>query len=62
MKGKESNQAMVNSNPRVIVALDFPEQARALELVDQLSPQLCRLKVGKEMFTRFGPAFVEQLT
>ena len=52
---------MVNSDPRVIVALDFPEQARALELVDQLSPQLCRLKVGKEMFTRFGPAFVEQL-
>jgi orotidine-5'-phosphate decarboxylase len=61
VKGKESNQVMANSDPRVIVALDFPEQAKALELVDQLSPQLCRLKVGKEMFTRFGPTLVEQL-
>jgi len=52
---------MVNVDPRVIVALDFSDQAKALELVDRLAPQLCRLKVGKEMFTRFGPAFVESL-
>lgn len=47
--------------PRVIVALDFPEAASALKLVSSLDPVECRLKVGKEMFTRFGPAFVEQL-
>jgi len=52
---------MANADPRVIVALDFPDQAKALELVDRLAPQLCRLKVGKEMFTRYGPAFVENL-
>jgi orotidine-5'-phosphate decarboxylase len=52
---------MVNSDPRVIVALDFPDQAKALQLVDRLDPQGCRLKVGKEMFTRYGPAFVESL-
>jgi orotidine-5'-phosphate decarboxylase len=46
--------------PRIIVALDFPTAKPALELVDSLEPGLCRLKIGKEMFTRFGPGFVEQ--
>jgi orotidine-5'-phosphate decarboxylase len=32
-----------------------------LALVDQLDPAQCRLKVGKEMFTRYGPALVEKL-
>ena len=29
--------------------------------MDALDPKLCRLKVGKEMFTHFGPDFVKQL-
>jgi orotidine-5'-phosphate decarboxylase len=45
----------------VIVALDYASAAPALALVDELSPQLCRLKVGKELFTRSGPALVEEL-
>jgi orotidine-5'-phosphate decarboxylase len=48
-------------DPRVIVALDFPSVASAHALVEQLDPATCRLKVGKELFTRAGPAFVEQL-
>ncbi len=47
--------------PRVIVALDFPDAGAAMELVSGLDSSVCRLKVGKEMFTRFGPQFVEQL-
>lgn len=45
----------------VIVALDFNEPEAALTLARQLSPELCRVKVGKELFTRGGPALVEQL-
>ena len=45
----------------VIVALDYPSAQPALELVEQLRPRLCRLKVGKELFTRSGPALVEEL-
>jgi len=45
----------------VIVALDYPDPADALALAERLSPQLCRLKVGKELFTRGGPALVESL-
>ncbi|MCB1759356.1 MAG: orotidine-5'-phosphate decarboxylase [Gammaproteobacteria bacterium] len=52
---------VIDKEPRIIVALDFPSRDTALELVAQLDPRLCRLKVGKEMFTRLGPAFVETL-
>src|SRR3954454_174727 len=49
------------SDPKIIVALDFADAADALALARRLSPQLCRLKVGKELFTAAGPALVEQL-
>ncbi len=47
--------------PRIIVALDFPSETPALALVDTLDPKLCRLKVGKELFTRSGPELVRKL-
>jgi len=47
---------------KVIVALDFDKKADALAFVDQIKPNDCRLKVGKEMFTYFGPEFVKELT
>lgn len=49
------------SNPKIIVALDYPDAESALELVALLDPALCRLKVGKELFTVAGPQLVEQL-
>lgn len=45
----------------VVVALDYEDQRAALNLVSQLDPSLCRLKVGKEMFSHFGPDFVREL-
>lgn len=48
------------SDPKIIVALDYPQAQTALELVARLDPALCRLKVGKELFTLAGPKIVEQ--
>lgn len=45
----------------IIVALDFPTREAALALAEQLDPKLCRVKVGKELFTRCGPAIAETL-
>lgn len=45
----------------IIVALDFPDLDQALALVDQLDAQTCRVKVGKELFTRAGPESVRAL-
>lgn len=45
----------------ILVALDYADRDRALAFVDGIDPRSCRLKVGKEMFTRFGPDFVTSL-
>lgn len=51
----------MSTDPRVIVALDFSQAAPAQALAGRLDPALCRLKVGKELFTAAGPALVEGL-
>ncbi len=47
-------------DPRIIIALDYADAKSALELVLRLQPSLCRLKIGKELFTAAGPQVVEQ--
>ncbi len=50
----------MNKKP-IIVALDFATPAAALELATKLDPSLCRVKVGKELFTAGGPQVVDAL-
>lgn len=45
----------------ILVALDYDNKNDALQLIDQLDPDMCRLKVGKEMFTLFGPQLVTDI-
>ncbi|MDZ7662771.1 orotidine-5'-phosphate decarboxylase [Thiohalophilus sp.] len=45
----------------VIVALDYANAREALAFVDKVSPERCRLKVGKELFTAEGPQLVREL-
>ncbi|GDY27916.1 orotidine 5'-phosphate decarboxylase [Agarivorans sp. Toyoura001] len=48
-------------DPKVLVALDYADLDQCMAFVEQLEPGSCRLKVGKEMFTLFGPHLVESL-
>ncbi len=50
------------SDSKIIVALDYPSAIEAKQLADQLDPTRCKLKVGKELFTRSGPEIVKELT
>lgn len=45
----------------IIVALDAKSEYDALTIVEQLDPTLCRVKVGKELFTHEGPSVVKNL-
>lgn len=45
----------------LVVAMDFDDAESCLALAKLLTPQHCRLKVGKELFTIAGPALVKQL-
>ncbi|HCO00793.1 MAG TPA: orotidine-5'-phosphate decarboxylase, partial [Methylophaga sp.] len=49
------------SQSKIIVALDYPDANAALNMADQLDPSRCRLKIGKELFTRSGPEIVKTL-
>ncbi|GAA6152081.1 orotidine-5'-phosphate decarboxylase [Pseudoteredinibacter isoporae] len=49
------------SQSPIVVALDYDNASDAIALADRLNPTQCRLKVGKELFTRAGPAVVEAL-
>lgn len=49
------------SDPKIIVALDFASSKEALAWVDPINPKVCRVKVGKELFTSAGPSLIEAL-
>ena len=52
---------MPQGSPKLLVALDFDNEVPCIELARQLNPELCRLKVGKELFVSCGPQLVEKL-
>ncbi|WP_136145662.1 orotidine-5'-phosphate decarboxylase [Escherichia coli] len=59
LTASSSSRAVTNSPG--VVALDYHNRDAALAFVDKIDPRDCRLKVGKEMFTLFGPQFVREL-
>ena len=48
-------------DPRLIVALDYPEAAPALDLADRLEDVCCWFKVGLELYLAEGNALVHEL-
>ncbi len=56
-----NNSRGARPDPTIIVALDYPKASAAVHLARRLDPALCRLKVGKELFTTAGPAVVDEL-
>jgi len=49
------------TEPRIIVALDYPDADSARQFIARVRPDRCRLKVGKELFVTAGPDFVREL-
>ena len=60
MSESKAADPKMNSS-KVIVALDYSSSTNANLFVDSISPELCKLKVGKELFTLAGPDFVSSL-
>ena len=52
---------MNDASVPVIVALDYAQAEPALALARRLEPARCRLKVGKQLFTREGPEVIGRL-
>jgi len=56
-----STTSNINSDPKVLVALDFADAVSAKAFVSGLNSSQCRLKVGKELFAIGGPDLVKEL-
>ena len=52
---------MIDEKGPLIVALDVDSADEAVELARLLDPEKCRVKVGKQLFTREGPGVLEAL-
>lgn len=65
MKDHTMNPLMLNNSSHfdspLIIALDFANENQVMQLVSKFDPTLCKLKVGKELFTACGPKLVEKL-
>ena len=46
---------------KIIVALDYNSSEEVLKFIDSIDPSLCRLKIGKELFTKYGPKTILEL-
>lgn len=52
---------MQKTDSKIIVALDYADADSAIQFIDQISPALCRVKIGKELFTAAGPELVKAI-
>ncbi len=57
----DSRFGIPDSKSRLIVALDVPDRAVALQTVDRLAGRVGYFKLGLEIFTREGPRLVEEI-
>ena len=48
-----------NQSNKIIVALDYDNKESVVKLCNQLDPASCRLKVGKQLFTKYGPHIID---
>lgn len=61
MNSTASSSSRVATDSPIVVALDYDNRDIALAFIDRIDPRDCRLKVGKEMFTLFGPQLVRDI-
>jgi len=61
MNSTASSSSRVATDSPIVVALDYDNRDNALAFIDRIDPRDCRLKVGKEMFTLFGPQLVRDI-
>ncbi len=46
---------------KLIIALDFDEKSDVLSLCNELDPKTCRVKIGKQLFTKYGPSIIDDV-
>ena len=50
------------TNPRIIVAIDTYDLQEANVILDQLDPDLCKIKIGSVVFNSLGKSFLKEVS
>ncbi len=50
------------ADPRIIVAIDTYDLSKANSILDQLDPELCRIKIGSIVFNALGKSFLQSVS
>ena len=50
------------TDPRIIVAIDTYDLKKANAILDQLDPELCRIKIGSILFNALGKSFLREVS
>ena len=45
----------------IIIALDYDNENKIYQFCDQIDPSSCKIKIGKQVFTKFGPNIINNL-
>ena len=53
---------MLMTDPRIIVAIDTFDLNRANAILDQLDPDLCKVKIGSVVFNALGKSFLKHVS
>ena len=48
-----------DKSKKIIIALDYDNKESVINLCDQLDPSYCRVKIGKQLFTKLGPSIID---
>ena len=48
-----------DKSKKIIIALDYDNKESVINLCDQLDPSFCRVKIGKQLFTKLGPSIID---
>ena len=51
----------MDDSKKIIVALDYDNLDSVTNLINSIDPELCRIKIGKELFTKYGPSIVKNI-
>ena len=51
----------MHDSKKIIVALDYDNLDSVISFIDSIDPKLCRIKIGKELFTKYGPNIVNNI-
>ncbi len=51
----------MSEKTKIIVALDYDNIEASFKFIDSIDSNSCRLKIGKELFTKYGPPIIDEI-